>query len=66
MNDHPSLVPKQAASKHLFANDVQAYAHGPISSKLLLASKPDDLSHDTSPLDVCLQTDTPLTLLGLS
>ena len=40
-----SLFPKHSASGHLFADDVQAYVHGPPSSQLL-AFKIDDLSHE--------------------
>jgi len=43
--DIPSLFPKHSASAHLFADDVQAYVHGP-PSQLLLASKIDALSHE--------------------
>jgi len=39
------FFPKHSASGHLFADDVQAYVHGP-PSQLLLASKIEDLSHE--------------------
>ena len=44
--DIPTLFPRQSATGHLFADDVQAYAHEPPSSQLLLASKIDLLSKE--------------------
>jgi len=46
-----SFFPKHSTSGHLFADDVQAYVHGPPSPQLLLASKIDDLSHE---LHICM------------
>src|SRR6218665_2623550 len=40
------LFSKYSATGHLFADDVQAYVHGPPSSQLLLASKIELLSND--------------------
>ena len=42
----PTLFSKYSATGHLFADDVQAYVHGPPSSQLLLASKIELLSND--------------------
>jgi hypothetical protein len=42
----PSLFPNHAANGHVFADDVQAYVHGPPSAQLLLASHIDALSQD--------------------
>src|SRR6218665_2238412 len=42
----PTLFSKYSANGHLFADDVQAYVHGPPSSQLLLASKIELLSYD--------------------
>src|SRR6218665_2043304 len=44
--DIPTLFSKYLATGHLFADDVQAYVHGPPSSQLLLASKIELLSND--------------------
>src|SRR6218665_2928613 len=44
--DIPTLFSKYSAIGHLFADDVQAYIHGPPSSQLLLASKIELLSND--------------------
>ena len=44
--DIPTLFSKYSVTGHLFAGDVQAYVHGPPSSKLLLASKIELLSND--------------------
>ena len=43
--DIPTLFSKYSATGHLFADDVQAYVHGP-SNQLLLASKTELLSND--------------------
>src|SRR6218665_2969630 len=44
--DIPTLFSKYSATGHLFADDVQAYVHGPPFSQLLLASKIELLSND--------------------
>src|SRR6218665_3799928 len=44
--DIPNLFSKYSASGHLFADNVQAYVHGPPSSQLLLDSKIELLSND--------------------
>ena len=41
-----TLFSKYSATGHLFADDVQAYVHGPPSSQLLLDSKIELLSND--------------------
>ena len=42
----PTLFSEYSATGHLFADDIQAYVHGPPSSQLLLASKIGLLSND--------------------
>ena len=44
--DIPLLFPKHSATGHLFADDTQAYVHGPPSAQLLLAGQIEALSHD--------------------
>src|SRR6218665_3499797 len=44
--DIPTLFSKYSATGHLFADDVQAYVHGPPSSQLVLASKIELLSNE--------------------
>src|SRR6218665_469848 len=46
ITDIPTIFSKYSATGHLFADDVQAYVHGPPSSQLLLASKIELLSND--------------------
>src|SRR6218665_1786835 len=47
--DIPTLLSKYSATGHLFADDVQAYVHGPPSFQLLLASKIEILSNALNP-----------------
>ena len=44
--DITSLFTKYSATGHLFADDVQAYVHGPASTQLTLARRIEALSHD--------------------
>src|SRR6218665_1770187 len=45
-DDFPTLFSKYSANGHIFADDVQAYVHGPPSSQFLLVSKIELLSND--------------------
>ena len=44
--DITSLIPRHSATGHLFADDVQAYVHGPPSAQLILAGRIEALSQD--------------------
>jgi hypothetical protein len=44
--DITSLFTNYSATGHLFADDVQAYVHGPASTQLTLARRIEALSHD--------------------
>ena len=44
--DITSLFPNYSATGHLFADDVQAYVHGPPSAQITLARRIEALSHD--------------------
>ena len=40
-----SLIPSHSATDHLFAEDVQAYVHGPSSASLMVAGRIQALTH---------------------
>ena len=42
--DIPAIFSKHSSSGHLYAHDVQAFAHGPLSDQLALTGRIDALS----------------------